>query len=105
MRTIKVQCECKGMGFIPQVDSAGADTDYAECAAHHPAYQGEPNLDRDSSNIEVLDRVSFLDGAVGTVSQWEGDGIAKVYMGRSAFDPREHHYRYVHKSELTKINN
>lgn len=52
--------------------------------------------------ITILDPVRLPDGTTGQVSQWEGNGIAKVYMGPSKYNGSPH-YRYVPKSELIKI--
>lgn len=97
-KQIKVQCLCEGTGFISQVDSVGDDTELVECAEHHPAYEG--GLD---DRITVLDKVRLPDGSIGTVSQWEEEGVAKVYCGLSQYDGRTPCYKYVHRNELVKV--
>lgn len=43
-KKLDVKCWCGGTGYIPQVSSAGDDTEFIECAKHHPAYQDPRNL-------------------------------------------------------------
>lgn len=50
-KKVQVRCECEGTGYIAVADRAGEDTEYVECAAHHPAFKG-PTIMEQFSVIE-----------------------------------------------------